>query len=40
MEVIDLSFNEIKKMRDLKELRVLRELNLSHNEIKDIEGLK
>ena len=39
MEFIDLSFNDIKKMRDLKELRFLKELNLNNNKISTIEGV-
>ncbi len=40
IEFIDLSFNHIKRMKDLKELRFLKELNLNSNEIENIEGIK
>ncbi len=40
IEVIDVSFNCIKKMKDLHELRFLKELNMNNNEIEQIEGIK
>ena len=40
LEYADLSFNEITKMKNLRELRFLKELNLNNNEIALIEGLK
>ena len=40
IESIDLSFNKIKTMRSLKDLRFLKELNLNNNLVESIEGLK
>ena len=39
IECVNLSFNDIKKMKDLKELRFLKELNLNNNLIENIEGI-